>query len=402
MKKFQLYFFMLYGAVFLSLGCSPDTQVSPIKNEFLNLPQQTANYSEQEVPEHFKNTFFSGSQITDDGATLGRVLFYDKKLSLNNQIACASCHFQSNAFSDPSQYSTGFEGRKTSRNSPSIFNTSFKSRFFWDHRASSLKMQVMMPIQNHIEMGMENLENLVKKFQNTAYYPPLFKTAYGSETITTNKISGALVEFLQSILSCKSKWDEGKINGFKNFTAMEIKGKQLFEKSGCDNCHGGTNFSGYNDVANIGLDMEYTDRGRLDAPNLKDEFSFRNEDPDIQNFINRFYNGAFATPSLRNVILTAPYMHDGRFKTLNEVLEHYSTGVKPHPGLHYFLWGNLKEAEELSGRKNDIEVFLNFKPEPLRLNLSITEKNAIIAYLNTLTDESFINDPKFSDPFVKR
>lgn len=315
---------------------------------------------------------FNTADIKNEVATLGRVLFYDKKLSINNTIACGSCHLQSKAFSDIGDVSVGFKSVKTTRNSMSIANPMLTNNLFWDSRSKSLQDMVLRPVQNHIEMGMDNLQVLTSKLQSTSYYPSLFKKAFGTEGVTEDKINLALMQFLASMVTHNSKFDEGSKTKFNNFNSLETMGKDLFmsERLSCTKCHTGANFSlgdevsfdnpyggsgdsGPNGTANVGLDMVYKDNGRG--------------------------NGKFKIPSLRNIELTAPYMHDGRFKTLEQVVEHYNSGIQAHPHLD----ANLKDANGL----------------PRRLNLTPIEKTALIAFLKTLTDTKYIADVKYSDPF---
>ncbi|MBI1224856.1 MAG: cytochrome-c peroxidase [Bacteroidetes bacterium] len=312
---------------------------------FINLAVSFPNYNNSENP------------LTNDGATLGRVLFYDGHLSKNNLISCGSCHVQAKGFADPVAFSTGFKFGKTTRNSMSIANMSLQRNYFWDRRASNLEEQVMMPVQNHVEMGIEKLGVLPQKLAQVPYYPALFEAAFGDEQVTEERISFALAQYLRSMVSGNSRYDEGIANDFSNFTELEKMGMQLFtdwnSRAGCANCHGGVLFDGWN-AENIGLDEDYTDLGEGD--------------------------GRFKVPSLRNVAVTAPYMHDGRFNTLEEVVEHYNSGVKMNSGLSWALIDSTGQGAR-------------------RLHLTDFEKKALVAFLKTLTDEQYLKDPKFSDPF---
>ena len=310
--------------------------------------------------------------ITDQGATLGRVLFYDKKMSYNNTTSCGSCHNQKNGFADNQLLSSGFEGQKTKRNSSTIVNAAFQSSYFWDGRETSLEDMVLRPIKNHIEMGIDKIDNLEKKLAGTNYYSNLFSKAFNSPEITKDKISKALAQFIRSMVSFEAKVDiENRLSN------EEELGYEIFrDKGNCSNCHGGVNLRGYEEdffiqgggssfqnFHNIGLDINYADPGRGEYDN---------------NFI-----GYFKTPSLRNVELTAPYMHDGRFNTLEEVVEHYNSGVKNHPKLSLELRLNWDETSAVR-----------------RLNLTEKEKKALVSFLKTLTDPSLVSDVKYSDPFV--
>lgn len=336
----------------------------------------------QAVPPYFTNGATNDTDNTPDNnrimnttATLGRVLFYDKNLSANNTIACASCHFQDRGFSDPAQFSTGFAGGLTGRQSMSLANARYyeNGRFFWDERAASLEDQVLMPIQDHVEMGM-TLDTLVAKLQAEEYYNILFTEAFGSNEVSSERISLALAQFVRAMVSYQSKYDQGlaMINGgnanqLPNFTTLENLGLRIFtdpQLGGCAGCHSTPLQIGI-EAQNNGLDLNTVDEG-LGAVtgNARDD-------------------GKFKVPSLRNIGVTAPYMHDGRFATLLEVVEHYNSGVQAHPNLDPRLRG---------GPGN---------PQPRRLNLSDEDQQALVAFLNTLTDEAFLTDEKFSNPFVQ-
>jgi cytochrome c peroxidase len=310
--------------------------------------------------------------VTDAGAQLGRVLFYDKKLSLNNTIACASCHHQDKAFSDGLAVSSGFEGRKTSRNSMAIINPISQNNLFWDSRSQSIKDLSLRPIQNHIEMGMEDIDFLVKKLTDVPYYKNLFSEAFGDSQITKDRISDAISQFIGSITTSNSKFDAVML-GNSSFNELEQLGFNTFfsAKAKCSSCHAGGNFSAPDGIfdpyggggsvsgenprgtANIGLDLVEKDKGKE--------------------------NGQFKIPSLRNITLTAPYMHDGRFNTLEEVLNHYTHGIKAN--------------------KNLDPKFKDNNGSLVAIKLNDLEKKGIIAFLQTLTDDTYTKDPKYSDPF---
>lgn len=311
--------------------------------------------------------------ITDNGATLGRVLFYDKNLSANNTIACASCHKQSFSFADPVAFSTGVAGGQTARNSMSLIDARYypNGHYFWDERAASAEAQASGPITNPVEMGM-TMPALVSKLQKVFYYPALFQKAYGSPDIDSARIVQAIGQFVRSIVSYQSKYDAGRsalpINTnpgttpFANFTAQENQGKALFFSPdiGCAACHGTETFTAPA-ARNNGLDLVNTDLGKGAITGNPND------------------NGRFKVPSLRDVEKSAPYMHDGRFNTLEEVIEHYSTGVKNNPNLSPPL------------RQPNGQVHL--------LNLNPGQKAALVAFLKTLTDDNIATDPKYSNPF---
>ncbi|MGB0429542.1 MAG: cytochrome-c peroxidase [Bacteroidia bacterium] len=320
---------------------------------------------------------------TVEGAELGRYLFYDSRLSVNDKISCATCHKQENAFTDPDRFSTGFEGNTTARNSMSIVNMRWQQLFFWDSRAVGLEEQVLMPIQDHIEMGM-TLDAVVAKLKKIDLYPPMFEQAFGSTEITSDRISKALAQFVRTIVSQNSRYDDvfglpdAKIKQL--FTDEEYLGYRLFithvdpdyfsgindsgsasRGANCGDCHK-TALMTNNLITNNGLDSITVDQGY-------GKISGKAK-----------YDGTFKTPTLRNIALTAPYMHDGRFETLEEVIEHYDEHVQMHKNL-------------------DIQIEEAGNHLPGQLHLNDEEKKALIAFLHTLTDNQLINDPKYADPF---
>lgn len=352
-----------------------------------NLPAEPYNYVNQEnkIPAYLLNYIASdpsidntpsGNPITNAGATLGRVLFYDKKLSVNNKISCSSCHLPEKAFTDGKHFSTGFEDGHTRRNSMSLTNLRYfkAKKMFWDLRAESLEAQVLMPITDPIEMGMPSLGELETKVKSVAYYPGLFKAAFGSTDVTADRISKALAQFLRSIVSLQSKYDQGLADNFAHFTQQELDGKALIRRAFCTECHSDlsheANFtnpsflvvenSGLNTGfgSNNGLELNYVDNGIGEKTGKAQDM------------------GTFKIPTLRNIELTAPYMHDGRFTTLEAVMDHYASGVKNHAN-------------------KGIQLF------PPGFNFSAKEKSDLIAFLKTLTDTKLATEVKYSDPFKK-
>lgn len=316
--------------------------------------------------------------VTNAGARLGRALFYDKKLSKNNMVACASCHKQEFAFADNVSFSDGFNGGKTSRNSMAIINAIQSQGFFWDNRTLKLEDMVLQPIKHQVEMGLDDSEFLIEKLNSTSYYPQLFNDAFGSATISKEAIGKALAQFIYAMFTQNTKAD--KANIFNNsggwnttntiLTAQEQTGATLFQTIGCTGCHSNENLRGWNDLnwGNIGLDAVYADKG------LGSITSKASDD------------GVFKVPSLRNIALTAPYMHDGRYATLEQVVEHYNSGI--------IYSANL--SPQLVARNP-----VNYQPlnQAVQFNLSDNDKSCLVAFLKTLTDYSLVSDPKFSDPF---
>jgi cytochrome c peroxidase len=387
-NKSKLFILAGFSFLFVFIACNkngddtiPDpTPVDPVA-AVLNLPATPFNYANPSLPAYFntpqmlnQDNTQASNPITNDAATLGRVLFYDKSLSINNTIACASCHKQANGFSDPVVKSVGFNGGLTGRNSMSLINAKyfFGERFFWDQRANILEDQILMPIQDLVEMGM-TLPLLETKLKGLAYYPPLFKKAFGDTVINRDRIARSVAQFIRSIVSYQSKYDVGRsaFPGnpgpvpnvvFSNFTAQENRGKEIFLSpiGGCAPCHGSEAFTA-GGAQNNGLDLTTIDRG----------FGA------VQN--NPALDASFKVTSLRNVELTAPYMHDGRFTTLEQVVEHYSSGVKNHP--------NLSPQLRLPNG------------QPRLANLSAQDKAALVAFLKTLTDVTINTEVKYSNPF---
>ncbi len=342
------------------------------------LPATADNYALLNLPAHLAAPIITGQDntpagnpVTDAGATLGRVLFYDKRLSANHTVACASCHQPAHGFSDPRPFSVGFEGGLTDRNSMGLTSARYYPRraFFWDERAATLEDQVLMPIQNEVEMGL-TLDAMISRVSAEPYYAELFTKAFGTATVTSTRVSRALAQFVRSIVSSKSKYDEGVASGFANFTAEENLGRQVFlgqvGNATCAACHGTDNFVPGPAVFNNGIENPSIDRG----------VGAITGDPAD--------DGKFKVGSLRNIGLTAPYMHDGRFATLEQVVEFYATGVTAHPNLS----APLRNPPGSPGAG-----------QPRRLNLTSAQKAALVAFLHTLTDTSVTTDPRFADPF---
>ena len=345
-----------------------------------------ANYANQTIPTYITKNNVNGNAITDKGATLGRVLFYDKNLSSNNTVSCASCHKQEFAFSDTDVASTGVNGT-TGRHSMRLINTRFatETKFFWDERAINLETQTTMPIKDHAEMGFsgengdEDFNALLTKLNAIGYYKELFKFVYGSEEITETKIQLALAQFIRSIQSFDSKYDAGRAlaandgQPFTNFTAQENQGKNLFLSPPVFNA------SGVRTSGGLGC------AGCHRAP----EFDI---DPNtLNNGIGGSINGGAdftntRSPSLRNLIqtnetLNGPMMHTGVITTLQAAIGHY---------------GNLTNAA-----LNNTNLDPRLKPNGFgqQLNLTATEVNAVIAFLKTLSGSDVYTNSKWSNPF---
>jgi cytochrome c peroxidase len=337
----------------------------------LQLPSIPYRYADIELPTHFMvpnaqrfDNTPKDNPITDAGATLGRVIFYDTRLSASDSVSCGSCHVQKFAFVDPNPGSRGFAGGITDRHAMNLVNLRYhpRGRFFWDERGGNLESMVLLPVVNRLEMG-QDLKRLPDVLGRDPRYLELFRNAFGDPSITNDRIARALAQFLRAMVSYRSKYDEGRAavesskDDFKNFTAQENRGKALFLRN-CALCHMPDQDAHFvmTETVNTGLDDDTvgTDGGVGDIT------------------LNPREVGHFKSPSLRNVEVTGPYMHDGRFATLDAVLDHYSSGGKNHPN-------------------KDVRV------QPL--NLTPSERAALLAFMKTLTDPHFLNDPRFSDPF---
>jgi cytochrome c peroxidase len=360
MKQCQKIILGLATAATVLASCQRNED--PINNVPPVLPTTAYNYANVTYPAHIQQAINAldntpvDNQLTDAGATLGRVLFFDNNLSLNNRVSCASCHRSDDGFSDDRRLSRGFDGQDTRRHSMSTLNLRFYSsgKMFWDERAASLEEQVLMPIQDHIEMGMD-LGDLVEKLKGVDYYPALFQDAFGSTDITDEKISKALAQYLRSMVTYQSKYDLVQ-QGLATFTAQELAGQQLFARRGpngqpsCQTCHGGDN----NDIHSTNLHIgQVATRVRPHDPTDLGVYETTNDPADRDKF---------KVGTLRNIAEQAPYLHDGSAPSLQALLE---------------------------------------QPEH-NFGLNPTEITQVIAYLNTLTDEAIQNEEKFSNPFPRR
>jgi cytochrome c peroxidase len=365
------------------------------------LPSEPYNYLAN--PILAANNFNFDIILTNNTITLGRVLFYDKALSFNNSISCGTCHFQDKGFADNVRFHKGVFGNTLKRNTMAISGNG--TAMFWDGRSENMKDLVLRPVSNHDEM-VQDPHVLVNKIQQISYYKDLFKKAYASDTIDLEKIENALTAFCVSIIPNNSRFDQG-VSAFNNInqgifgentitlfnlSAKENKGLNLFfGKARCAQCHnpgeGGATYGGDptsalgGSFANIGLDLDYTDNGV----------------GTINNAVSQ--NGSFKIPNLKNVALTAPYMHDGRFNSLEEVVEHYNSGIKGNTYLSPFLYQRaLTETELFLLFQQNISPSLGTN-QPVKLGLNVEEKSALVAFLKTLTDEELRKDVKFSNPF---
>jgi len=312
-----------------------------------------------EQPEHFPQATytFENNEVTKEVFELGRKLFYDPILSVDSTVSCNTCHKQQTAFADPThRVNHGINNRLGKRNSPGIANMAFLDFFFYDGGVGHLDFVPINAITSEVEMG-SSLAEVVEKLSRSPLYKKEFEEAFGKGEIESQQVLHALAQFTVMLVSANSKYDKVQ-RGEQTFTVAELEGYNLFMKN-CSACHSGELFTD-NYFHNNGLDETFTkDPGRS---------IITESDLDA---------GKFKVPSLRNVALTPPYMHDGRFKTLEEVLNHYVHGVKYSSTL-------------------DVELI---KDEKIGIELSDEERSKIITFINTLTDYEFISDKRFADPF---
>jgi len=350
-------------------------------NETLDIPNETHDYTlvtNRPVPGFDPDLPFHK-------ATLGRVLFYDKELSIDGSTSCGSCHLQAAAFADNEKFSEGLDGQVGTRNSLPLGNTigfvryygtdlQFQSGFFsWDEKFETIDDQSKAAITSPIEMG-HSMWELATKIKADEKYQILFDKAYGGPNqITESNILDAVTEFVNSFSSRESKFDKSiptppntfttadVFADFEAFSSSENRGKRLFNNN-CSDCHGSSHNAIVLSSANNGLDMTYADKGRG------------------ANEGESHLNGVFKVPSLRNIELTGPYMHDGRFTSLEEVVDHYSEGIQNHENLSQFLKDNSTQ-------------------QAMKMNFDETDKEDLVNYLKTLTDTEFVTAEKWSDPF---
>ena len=319
----------------------------------------------------------SDNPLTEEGIELGRLLFWEKSLSADGSMSCGSCHMPSAGSAEPNAYSTGITGAQGTRNAMAIVNLGWASSYFWDGRGTSLEEQILEPVSHPDEMALpwdEAVQRLqeMPTAENNIDYPSRFEHAFETSVVSAELVTKAIAQFLRTMISADSKFDQWR-RGETSLTDMEFAGYEMFIREGgdpeitpggqfggdCFHCHSeaGLQFSDYL-FRNNGLDSAFT------------------SDPGLAGVTgNTLDSGRFKTPTLRNVALTAPYMHDGRFQTLEDVIDHYDSG-----GL----------------RSSTVDPFMKYNSGGLML--SDVQKERLIAFMHTLTDTAFISDPRFQDP----
>jgi cytochrome c peroxidase len=314
--------------------------------------QKEETWSGPEIPSHFPEVAQKNMQnrkFTKAGFLLGKRLFFDPILSVDSTISCGSCHQQAGAFSHiDHDLSHGVMDRLGKRNAPAIQNLLWNNTFFWDGGVQHIDLISLAPIENDVEMD-ETIQNVVLKLNRNPYYKEAFKNIYQIDEIKTMDIMAAITEFQAMLVSSKSPYDQF-LKGSYTLSSIEQEGKKLFEDK-CATCHSGVLQSDFM-FRNNGIQLDnHLDKGRY-------EITLNPED-----------EGKFKTPSLRNIAITPPYMHNGSINTLEAVLEHYNSGIKQNPALDPKL-------------KNGIPMHKD-------------EQKAIIAFLKTLTDQNFVKDARF-------
>lgn len=324
-------------------------------------PYQTTPYTLETPPGFPAMAIPADNPITVEGVALGRKLFYEKLLSGNNTQSCATCHNQALSFTDNgTRFSTGITGAIGTRNAQPLINLGYNLHYFWDGRAGTLEEQALGPVKNPIEMHLAWTEAAARLNANTSYKAE-FKKAFNVDVIDSTHVVKALAQFMRTMISYNSKLDR-RLRNEANLSASELNGYVIYntEKGDCFHCHSidAGRLLTDNQFHNNGLDSVFTDLGRGAITGNPND------------------NGKFLTPTLRNIALTAPYMHDGRFQTLEQVIDHYNTGGKASSTVDPLM-----------------------KHVGTGLNLTSQEKADLLAFLRSMTDSTFINDTRFKSPF---
>ncbi len=345
---------VIWGLLVFVIGSTAFNYAS--KRRFYNFPADSISFK---VPSNFPKPVydFKDNPVTANGFKLGRILFYDPLLSKDKSISCANCHQSFAAFANLDHaVSHGTDECLGTRNAPPLFNLAWQKEFMWDGGVHHIEVSPMNAMTNPCEMATD-LNTITKRLQQTEPYPALFKAAFGSTEINSQRAFRALAQFTSMLVSANSKYDKYiRKEAGGDFTAEETAGYELFKQK-CSTCHQEPLFTDLTYRSN-GLDLKPDDIGRDSITHLETD------------------RGKFRVPSLRNIELTKPYMHDGRFSTLKEVLQHYDAGVKPAANLDPAL------------HQNNI----------YGIKLTTVEQRQLTAFLKTLTDPDFINDKRFQSP----
>lgn len=381
LSRFNLALIIALGV--MSCTGEPDRRpAGSVAAEYLTIDlAHLPNYAAPTLPAHYRHTAVEAldnsgdSPVTDAGATLGRVLFFDKHLSINDSVSCASCHIQQLGFGDTAQLSLGHDRKtRTAVHSMRLANARYYNGpgFFWDRRAPTLEAQAIEVLGNSIEMGFDasrgGIDSLLSKLRGLPWYPELFALAFGDSGITGERLQRAIAQFVRSIVSADSKWDRGYAKVYDpglpdlglskdlpNFTAEENRGRRIFMRgraqggAGCASCHVPPTFSLSAGAMSNGMDLGET---RI-----------------------------FKAPSLKNMAVAPPYTHQGRLISPFQVAAYYNRFVLPGPALDPRLQGP--------------------KGIQLDLKLSLEDQEALAAFLRTLTDSTLLADRRFANPFKR-
>ncbi len=382
---FRLATFLLLGFWVLVFhnGCKEDPTVAD-QMEPSELPANDTSSNLNTTPYEFnfpdvvrEMPVPDDNPTTEEGVKLGRMLFYDPILSGDSTMACATCHQQANAFASKVRFNKGIVGQKGFRNAMALMNLGWASAYNWDGSAKTLEEQALEPVTNPVEMH-ESWPDAVKKIKRSDFYPKLFKDAFGDKPIKRDLVVKAISQFERTLISFDAKIDR-IFQGEASFTPSERRGFNIYvtEDADCFHCHGlprQNRLLTDDNFHNSGLDSM--------GPG---EFDF--EDKGLGSVTgNRNDNGKFKTPTLRNVELTAPYMHDGRFETLKEVVNFYSDSLKPASNVDENIQKHLPRSDDGYYKQGGVD-------------LSEQEKQDLINFLKTFTDKSFIKDERYSNPF---
>ncbi|HRO42343.1 MAG TPA: cytochrome c peroxidase [Flavipsychrobacter sp.] len=343
MKPLQFFSLLFFIGFLFVQGCAVDPAVEPTKQIEFTVP------SGWPQPQYK----FENNEVTQAGFDLGKKLFFDRRLSRDNSVSCGSCHQPFAAFAQPDHdFSHGIDNRLGERNSPGLFNLNWHTGFFWDGGINHIELQPINPIQNPVEMD-EKLDNVISKLKNDDTYKAMFKSAFGDETINSQRMLKAMAQFMGMLVSSNSKYDKyvrGETGG--SMTNVELKGLNIFREN-CASCHTEPMFSDFSYRNNGLMPSSRNDSGRGRITRAPEDIY------------------KFKVPSLRNLKYTAPYMHDGRIKNLEAVLEYYATGIHHSPTLDPSLQNGIQ--------------------------LNPQDRSALIAFLNTLNDEEFVRDARFKE-----
>lgn len=345
---------LIFASV-LAAACSSDVTDPPVTPE---PPCPAATPVTITIPGFPEVSSPKDNPLTEEGIALGRLLFYDPILSGDSTQSCGSCHVQANAFSDPRRFSIGIDGIEGDRQAPTIVNPSYLLESFWDGRVNSLEQQATQPVPNPIEMHLE-WSVAEERLRRHADYPDLFCAAFGDTAVSMDRVVKAIAQFERTFVSYNSKYDRMR-RGEDTFTPAEQAGFDMFrtEVGDCFHCHDEVLFS-TRDFRHIGLDSVLVDPGRGAVTGQSAD------------------DGKFKAPTLRNIMVSAPYMHDGRFNTIREVIDHYNLGFFDGP-----------DVDPLIRARNT------------RAALRDGQIDTLIIFFETLTDSVFLNNPDLSDPFL--